>query len=568
MSHNQRPYSLTLRLFSTIVLGMLMLNALTIYTTHRLGEASQENILREYRQVQVMYANEISRQLRQGQERITSIGSSYLADMGTNEKALSDERQYEAIRCQTEITTVMRVWQMESPAITGYYIYGKTADVFMFSGDRGYTDSQWFRERLTNKNKAANDPFEQIEGWQLVDTPMGSILLFNTLRRDLCYGSWVHIGKLWSVLGLSNDDSHTFEIIKADEADFSEQYIDVPLEGTRFAVRQILSDSATALPTSVRVLQLLSYVMLLVLPGCWFVLRKLILKPLRELIRAIHEIDRGNTSYRIPEKATSYEFDQLNRQFNQSIEASANAQAKLYEGRLENDRIRIRYLTQQMQPHFVLNTLNLIYSMEPSQYLLMQNTIRCLSKYFRYIAHVSEPLVPIEAELEHVKNYFQLQQIRYPDNFTYEINCPEELKETLIPPIIIQTFAENAIKHSLTVGEQNRVDVSIDQEEGDIIHIVIHDSGTGYPEEILEKIHQFQKDRITQEGLGLGIQNTIERIDLIYEAHTDLRFSNAPMGGAQVDIYLPKVDSMENRKSHEEKICSHYSSILANGKSL
>ena len=109
----------------------------------------------------------------------------------------------------------------------------------------------------------------------------------------------------------------------------------------------------------------------------------------------------------------------------------ANAESKAYASQLESERIRIRYLTQQMQPHFVLNTLNLVYSMEPSQYKLMQRTIQCLARYFRYVAHVSEPLVPIEAELEHVKNYFNLQQIRYPDNFDYDVACPAELMEKL-----------------------------------------------------------------------------------------------------------------------------------------
>ena len=108
----------------------------------------------------------------------------------------------------------------------------------------------------------------------------------------------------------------------------------------------------------------------------------------------------------------------MNRQFNQSIETIANARSRIY-----NERTRIRYLTQQMQPHFVLNTLNLIYSMEPSQYPLIQKTVQCLSRYYRYVAHISEPLVPIEAELEHVKNYFELQTIRYPDSFVYSINC-------------------------------------------------------------------------------------------------------------------------------------------------
>ena len=82
-----------------------------------------------------------------------------------------------------------------------------------------------------------------------------------------------------------------------------------------------------------QLLQLLAYLTLLIIPLSWLALRRLIFSPLRELTTAIEEIDRGNTKYRIPTKATSYEFDQLNRQFNRSIEAVANAEAKAYTSR-------------------------------------------------------------------------------------------------------------------------------------------------------------------------------------------------------------------------------------------
>ena len=59
--------------------------------------------------------------------------------------------------------------------------------------------------------------------------------------------------------------------------------------------------------------------------------------------------------------------------------------------------------------------------------------------------------------------------------------------------------------------------------------------------DVLKKIQAFQKTRAQQEGLGLGIQNTIERISLIYESGADLIFSNAANGGAKVDIFLPRI---------------------------
>ena len=124
--------SLTLRLFSTIVLGFVAVNIITLYITSYLKDFTRTSILREYRQVQEMYADEVTRQLTQAQERISILGSSYLVDMGTNAEALQDERQYEAVRCQNEINSAMKNWQFQYPAVTGYYVYGQTADIFIF----------------------------------------------------------------------------------------------------------------------------------------------------------------------------------------------------------------------------------------------------------------------------------------------------------------------------------------------------------------------------------------------------------------------------------------------------
>ena len=127
MKYEPRTHSLTLRLFSTVVLGMLALNILTLLSTHRLATAVQENTLKKYRQIQTMYADELTRQLTQAQERIGSISGSYLADMATSQEALGDQRAYEAVRCQTQISTAWRTWKEQYPLITGYYMYGTNA---------------------------------------------------------------------------------------------------------------------------------------------------------------------------------------------------------------------------------------------------------------------------------------------------------------------------------------------------------------------------------------------------------------------------------------------------------
>lgn len=538
MKTKTRFPSITIRLFSTILLSMLFMSCLTIYITTRLKDTTQESVVRDLRQVQMLYVSEILQTMNLAQERISELGTSYTTAMATSAEAAKDDRQYEVMRCRTDLTITLRTWKIHYPLVHGYYVYGQEADMLALDGN-GYATYNWFSKNIRGTSDEVLPFFRQSTGWQLLDSDMGQLLIFNYVRHDLRYGAWFQLDHLWSDLGLNVQDGQ-YSIVPLDAPSPTDLCIDIPLGTTEYMVRQLLPEDAVHVPQSVMLLMYLSYAMLLLVPVSWLVLQKLVIRPLRELTKAISEIERGNVTYRIPEKSTSHEFDQLNRQFNQSLETIARTESQVYETHLENERTRIRYLTQQMQPHFVLNTLNLIYSMEPSQYKLMQSTIQCLSRYYRYVAHINEPLVPIESELEHVKNYFQLQQIRYPDNFTYTIECPDELLEFYIPPIVIQTFAENAIKHSLVVGELNQVDVQIVQVEDHRIHISIHDSGSGYPADVLERIHAFQRDRTQREGLGLGIQNTIERLDLLYESGTDLCFSNNPQGGAQVDIFLPE----------------------------
>lgn len=106
---------------------------------------------------------------------------------------------------------------------------------------------------------------------------MGQILIFNVVRRDLCYGAWVQVDALWTELGLNESDMRTFDILPAGaEMPAWGHVIDVPIEDTGYIIRQTLADQAVALPQTVQLLQLLAYLTLLIIPLSWLALRRLI----------------------------------------------------------------------------------------------------------------------------------------------------------------------------------------------------------------------------------------------------------------------------------------------------
>ena len=108
-----------------------------------------------------------------------------------------------------------------------------------------------------------------------------------------------------------------------------------------------------------------------------------------------------------------------------------------------------------------------------------------------------------------------------------------------MPPLLIQNFAENAIKHSLKIGNQIDIFVIAQPLGEDRIRIRVLDTGQGIAPEIVEKINEFRRTGVRQEGLGIGIQNAIERLSVLYGADTTFEIDRDEPHGTRIEIVLP-----------------------------
>lgn len=279
-------------------------------------------------------------------------------------------------------------------------------------------------------------------------------------------------------------------------------------------------------------------VALLAGPLLYWYFRRVIVQPVDALMEGMRKVEGGNTDYRIPEQASSQEFERLNGHFNHMMDRIQELKLDVYQSELERADIRMRYLSQQIQPHFILNTLNLIYSYEPEEYDLIQRLILCLVRYYRYIVSASAHFVLLEKELEHIQNYFAIQQARYPGVFITEIR--NEVPEgAMIPPLIIQTFAENFIKFAISGEKTIGIYIHAEPTAAGGIRLKIWDTGAGYEPEVLEEIRAFQLHQGTGTRLGVGIRNVIERLELLYDKQAEISFANRSEGGAMVVMELP-----------------------------
>ena len=149
---------------------------------------------------------------------------------------------------------------------------------------------------------------------------------------------------------------------------------------------------------------------ILVIPLLILSINRQISQPLHRLITGIKHIEQGDLDYRIEAGNAGSEFEIINQNFNRMMNQVKNLKIDVYEKELERKQVKLRFLSQQIQPHFIMNAMNLIYSYEPDEYHLIQKMVINLVKYFRYIVKNDHTFVELKQELDHIDNYFEIQK--------------------------------------------------------------------------------------------------------------------------------------------------------------
>ena len=310
--------------------------------------------------------------------------------------------------------------------------------------------------------------------------------------------------------------------------------------------------SSGALPFAIRLLQILSVAAVIALPILLLAMQHWVLGPVAQLNRAIETVEGGDLDYRIPEKEQGTEFNRINRSFNHMMDQVEALKISVYEEQLKAQKIKLGFLAQQIKPHFILNTLNILYSYEQEEFPLIQRMIVYLSRYFRYVINANQDFVTLGQEMEHLRNYFEIQQARYVRTFEATVDYDPDLANCLIPPLLLQSFAENAIKYALLPDRIVQIRVTAEKTETGM-RLTVTDDGRGISSEMLERIEQFRRDRVFRMDLGVGVQNAIDRVELLYSGQGSVMLAARDGGGTLVTIDLPALHRRETEHTTEAK---------------
>jgi len=281
---------------------------------------------------------------------------------------------------------------------------------------------------------------------------------------------------------------------------------------------------------------------IVLLPLSLILLRRTVLLPIRRLLAAMKRIGEGHMQG-IPESGFSTEeFRVVNDNFNYMLSQIRELKIHVYEEQLSKQQAELRQLQTTINPHFYLNSLNIMHSLAAvGDYQLIQEMSRCLADYFRYIFRSGASFVSLGDELMHTRNYIRIQELRFPGQLSGEIEVPSYLLELAVPSLVIQTFVENAVKHAFSLEKPFRLTLrgklESDGSEPRLL-LVIEDTGNGFPQEVLESLAE-GRSLEREDGSRHGLWNARRRLELLYEGHADLKLANRDSGGARVEIRLP-----------------------------
>ena len=176
----------------------------------------------------------------------------------------------------------------------------------------------------------------------------------------------------------------------------------------------------------------------------------------------------------------------------------------------ENIESQLEYLKYQINPHFFMNTLNNIHALVDIDPEKAKTSIVDLSKLMRYVLYEgNHPMVPLGRDVDFLRNYLKLMQLRYTDHVSISVSIPDELPDSLIAPMLLITFVENAFKHGVSYQQQSFVSIKLQAEDQRLLF-----SCRNSKKQADQTGTQPTSKRISEGGVGLA--NVKKRLDLLY----------------------------------------------------
>ena len=301
--------------------------------------------------------------------------------------------------------------------------------------------------------------------------------------------------------------------------------------------------------SSIRTIFLMAFILLFLLTISLLVVKRIISKvyrPLDKVVRKMDDVASGSLKTRINVEHMGEDFTKLAVGFNSMMEEILVLMEQVKMEQHQIEQIRFNALQSQIQPHFLYNPLECIHW----QAMVDGNgeistLVKALAKYYRICLSGGHDVIPLKMELEHVRNYLIIQNMRYDDIIGSEFDVEEAASDVMIPKLTLQPLVENSIYHGIKVkeGKTGSLFLKVRKRSSDVL-ITLADTGTGMSQQQIDEMNQHLSEY--DDSFGYGVRNVNKRIELLYGEEFGLYYLRNESGGVTVEIRLPYVTQVED----------------------
>lgn len=266
-----------------------------------------------------------------------------------------------------------------------------------------------------------------------------------------------------------------------------------------------------------------------------------ILRPVEELAKATKQVANGDFSARA-HVYTKDEIAVLAEGFNAMAENMQSLIDEIKEDQQKLRQVDLRLLQEQINPHFLYNTLDtIVWLIEGNETDQAVDMVVTLSNFFRLTLSKGKEFISIREEEQHIRNYLEIQHMRYHDIMEFDIQIDQVLYQYQILKLTLQPLVENSLYHGLKYKRAKGYIHINGEKDGDCIRFTVRDNGVGMDEEELAQLQKEICKPCQETEKGFGLANVNERIRMHFGNEYGLRIESQKEKGTIVEVTIPAI---------------------------
>ncbi|ULT54952.1 sensor histidine kinase [Neobacillus drentensis] len=268
-------------------------------------------------------------------------------------------------------------------------------------------------------------------------------------------------------------------------------------------------------------------------------------RPINRLTKLMKQVEKGNFNVDLPINGND-EVGVLAKSFNSMVHEINSLIKQNFQIKLQQKEAELYALQSQINPHFMYNTLETVgMAVEEGEDDVVVEMVSRLGRMLRFSISNKEKTVPIDQEVQHIKDYLTIQKFRFEDRIEFSIHEEMDPKKYYTPKFILQPIVENAIKHGLDEEQDFKINIFISRvgnvstKNEEVIFRVI-DNGPGIPEKVVSDLKSYlESDPMARRDSQFGLINVHGRLIMMFGKGYGLQINSQMKKGTEVIISIP-----------------------------